>query len=170
MAYQWYVLRSKPNKEEFLARQIELHGVEVYLPFLRIKPVNPRAKTLRPYFPGYLFVHLDLGSSQSAILERLPGSVNLVNFGGEIPFVPDPIVAAIRQKVDQACLSVPKKTSTFSPGDAVRITGGLLEGYEGILDTSLPGSERVRVLLKLLQNKNVRVDLPVEQIEKKKPK
>ena len=170
MTDQWYVLRSKPNKEGFLARQLELHGVEVYLPYLRVKPVNPRARTLKPYFPGYLFVHLEINSSQLAVMDRLPGCVNLVNFGGEIPFVPDPIMAAIKQKVDQARLSGPGVKPCFSPGDAVRITGGLLEGYEGILDTSLPGSERVRVLLKLLQNKNVRVDLPSGQIEKTRPK
>ncbi|NTW09679.1 MAG: hypothetical protein HGA28_08960, partial [Anaerolineaceae bacterium] len=39
----WYAIRSKPNKEDFLAGQLQAHGVEVFFPVLRVTPVNPRA-------------------------------------------------------------------------------------------------------------------------------
>ena len=168
MASMWYVLRSKPGKEGFLTRQLETRQVEVFYPWLRAYPVNPRARKIKPYFPGYLFVHLDLQQPLPVHLEHLPGAVNLVNFGGEIAHVPDAIITAIRNKVDQANLERTNQLTGFKPGDPVRIYTGLFEGYEGILDTTLAGSERVTVLLKLLQNTNMRVELPSGYLEKKK--
>ena len=60
MSMLWYVMRSKPNKESLLWEQLSLQNIECYYPRLRVKPANPRARKLRAYFPGYLFVHVDL--------------------------------------------------------------------------------------------------------------
>ena len=35
-------------------------------------------------------------------------------------------------------------------GDRVRVTGGPFEGYEGVFDARLSGADRVRVLLELI--------------------
>ena len=53
-------MRSKPNKEMPLWHEIRARGVECFYPYLRVEPVNPRCRTIQPYFPGYLFVHADL--------------------------------------------------------------------------------------------------------------
>ena len=63
MATAWYVLRSKPHKESMLFGQLKAYGIETYFPVLRVKPVNPRSRKERPYFPGYLFVHVDLAET-----------------------------------------------------------------------------------------------------------
>jgi len=60
MALQWYALRSKPHKEEAVLHQVVTRGYEVFYPRLRVKPVNPRARKIQPYFPGYMFIHVDL--------------------------------------------------------------------------------------------------------------
>ena len=59
MTALWYALRSKPNKEDFLAKQLEAYDVDVFFPRIHVKPVNPRSRKTRPYFPNYLFVHVD---------------------------------------------------------------------------------------------------------------
>jgi len=164
MGCNWYVLRSKPNKEDFLAKQLESHEIEVFYPRLHVHPVNPRSRKVKPYFPGYLFVHLDLQQNQASNFERLPGAVNLVNFGGEIAHVPDTIIKAIKNKIEKANHEDGESVLSFKAGDRVSINEGLFEGYEGILDVNLPGSERVRVLLKLLQNKNLKVELPISYV------
>ncbi|HQM55596.1 MAG TPA: transcription termination/antitermination NusG family protein, partial [Anaerolineaceae bacterium] len=89
MTISWYVMRSKPNREEFLARELESRNVEYYYPRLRVNPVNPRARRFKPYFPGYLFIHLDLEQVNVLSLEHVPGAANLVSFGGEFSHVPD---------------------------------------------------------------------------------
>ena len=53
-------------------------------------------------------------------------------------------------------------------GDSVVIHSGPFAGYEAIFDARLPGPERVRVLLKLLRNRQMPVDLPAGQVRPKK--
>ena len=54
-------------------------------------------------------------------------------------------------------------------GDEINIESGIFTGYEAIFDTNLPGRERVRVFLKLLnQGRNLPVELPADQIKLKK--
>ena len=60
MAFQWYALRTKPHKEQAVYRQLLADEVTAYFPCLQVKPKNPRASKIRAYFPGYMFVNLDL--------------------------------------------------------------------------------------------------------------
>jgi len=60
MTAHWYTLHSKPNQELLLWNQLQLREVESYFPRLVRKPVNPRSRRWAPYFPGYLFIHVDL--------------------------------------------------------------------------------------------------------------
>jgi len=55
----------------------------------------------------------------------------------------------------------------LEPGDKVRIHAGPFSGYEAVFDTRLPGEERVRVLLRLINDKRqLPVELKTSQIRK----
>ena len=56
----WYVIHSKPRKENQVYSQLQARAIETFYPTIRVKPVNPRSAKIRPYFPGYLFVRVDL--------------------------------------------------------------------------------------------------------------
>jgi hypothetical protein len=60
MAVSWYVIRSKPNKEDFLANQLSAYSIKAFYPSIRVKPVNSRARKIKAFFPTYLFVDVDL--------------------------------------------------------------------------------------------------------------
>jgi len=170
MSANWYVLRSKPNREEFLEGQLLSRNVEVYFPRLRANPVNPRARKFKPYFPGYLFIRIDLEKNLASNLERIPGVANLVNFGGETPDIPDHLLNAIRVKVDEINAAGGRKKAPLQAGTLVKIEKGPFEGYEGIVDERIPGKERVRVLLNFLQNRKLAVELPADHVNaKRKP-
>jgi len=164
MALFWYVVRSKPNREEFLEGQLLSRDIDVFFPLIRVKPVNPRARKHKPYFPGYLFLRIDLEKNSVTNLERIPGVVRLVSFGGELSTVPEPIINAIKMKVDEINASGGQKSPGIKPGTMVKIQKGPFEGYEGIIDARIPGKERVRVLLKMLQNRKVPVEIPFESV------
>ena len=100
MSVSWYAMRSKPNKEGFLSKQLESHGVEAFFPCIRVTPVNPRARKLRPYFPNYLFVHVDLNEVKVSTLHWMPGASGIVSFGGEPASVPDFLIVAVQKQVD----------------------------------------------------------------------
>ena len=67
MAFHWYVLRSKPQKEFHLFDQVLARGLECFFPRINVNPVNPRSKKVRPFFPGYMFINADLESGTSKI-------------------------------------------------------------------------------------------------------
>ena len=92
----------------------------------------------------------------------------MVSFGGEPSPVPDNLVHAIRQRVDEITKAGGEVFDALHKGDVVRINYGPFEGYEAIFDIRLPGTERVRVLLQFLSNRYVPVELEASHLQIKK--
>ena len=159
MAESWYALRTKSRKEDVVWKQILDREVEVFFPRLRVNPVNPRSKKVRPYFPGYLFVKLDLEKAGLTAFQWMPHTTGLVSFGGEPATVPENLIHAIRERVEEIAAAGGIVFDGLEHGDKVVIDHGPFEGYEAIFDMRLPGTERVRVLLELLSNRR---QLPIE--------
>jgi transcription antitermination factor NusG len=168
MPTYWYVLHSKPHKEEMLAEQLDLRRIETFAPRIRVQVVNPRARKVRAYFPGYIFVRADLEKLGLSFLQYVPGSAGLIAFGGEPAFVPDGLVHAIRQRVDEINTAGGELFDVLKSGETVLIHSGPFAGYEAIFDERLPGTERVRVLLKLLRNRKMPVELPAGYVRPQK--
>ena len=162
MNLHWYVLRSKPNKEMILWRELTARGLESYYPRLHVRPADPRNRKIRPYFPGYLFVQTDIAELGISVFQWMPYSSGLVSFDGTPAMVPANLVEAIRRHVDQvnAAGGLDAQLAGLQRGEPVIIEAGPFQGHEAIFDARLPGRERVRVLLKLLQNREVNVELP----------
>ena len=164
MTVSWYAMRSKPNKEDFLAGQLQAHGVDVFFPVLRVTPVNPRARKLRPYFPNYLFVHVDLDVVNVSDLRWMPGASGLVSFDGEPASVPDLLIAALKKQIDHHNAFIRDQEKNFQSGDVVLIQDGPFAGYEAVFDTHISGQDRVRVLLSLLQSRQLPIEIASRQI------
>jgi transcription antitermination factor NusG len=157
-------MHSKPNKEELLYEQLRIREIDAYYPRIQVQPVNPRSRKRKPYFPGYLFIHVDLETLGSSTLKWMPGAQGLVDFGSDPASVPDELLQAIRKKVEQAN-TAGDQFNQFKPGEIVRIQTGPFAGYEAIFDARLPGQERVRVLLRLLSDRQVGVELSAKQLK-----
>jgi transcription elongation factor/antiterminator RfaH len=169
MPNQWYALRSKPRKEDVVWRQLRLDGVEVFYPRLRVNPVNPRSKKIKPYFPGYLFVNVDLEQTGISRFQWMPHTIGLVSFGGEPAHVPENLIIELQKRVTEIAEAGGEVFDGLKVGDKVRISSGPFQGYEAIFDARVTGTERVRVLLELLTNqRRVPVELSSGSIEKKK--
>ncbi|OGO13941.1 MAG: hypothetical protein A2Z66_00365 [Chloroflexi bacterium RBG_13_66_10] len=166
MDASWYALRSKSREEDALWHHARQQGFTVFYPRLRVKPVNPRARKVRPYFPGYMFVLADLASVGSATFRWMPHSLGLVSFGDEAATVPDPLISAIQKRVESAGEAEEKFLQGLRQGDRVWIKDGPLAGYWAIFNTRLPGRDRVRVLLEMLNDRRVPVELSADLIER----
>ena len=167
MTKSWYVLHSHPNKEDLLWQQLLAREIEVFYPRIQANPVNPRARKIKPYFPGYLFVCTDLEKLGLSTLQWMPYSTGLVMFGGEPSALLESIVQVIRQRVDEINSAGGEVLDALKPGDRVVIQEGPFEGYEGIFDVRLSGKARVRVLLEMLGARKVPVEMKAGQIHKK---
>jgi transcription elongation factor/antiterminator RfaH len=155
----WYVLRTKPHKETAVYRLLKSREITVFYPTIQVEPVNPRSARQRPYFPGYMFIQVDLEQIGRNTLEWLPGSHGLVAFGGEPAVVPERLVQAVKEQA-AVWYQQQQEKPQFRAGDKIRIVEGPLAGYEAIFDTELSGRQRVQVLLTYIQNqpKPIKID------------
>jgi transcriptional antiterminator RfaH len=123
---------------------------------------------LLPYFPNYLFVHVDLEEVNVSALRWTPGASGLVSFDGEPASVPDFLIVAVQRQVDLLNASSRDLTSNLQPGDSITIQDGPFAGYEAVFDARLSGQSRVRVLLNLLQKRQMPLELESRQIRRVK--
>ncbi len=159
MSLAWYAIRSKPRKEDALWQQLLLRGFEGFYPRIRVEPVNPRARKVVPYFPGYLFVRADVAAVGLSVFAYMPHAVGLVCFGNEPAAVPENLIHRLRRTVDAVNIAGGVTLGGFQPGDRVRVVDGPFEGYEGLFDARIPGQARVRILLDMLSGRALPVEL-----------
>ncbi len=146
MSTEWYALRVKPHKEISVCQLIQVRDVELFYPTLKVQ--SRRGNSEKPYFPGYLFIHVDLSPLGIHAFSWIPGTHGLVAFGGEPAVVPTQFIEALKNRLHQ--LESREKRPAIQPGDKVRIVNGPFQGYEAIFDAQVPGKERVQVLLSFL--------------------
>ena len=161
----WYVMQSKPRKEVLLRERLRIQRIEAYLPSIRVKPVNPRARKEQPFFPGYLFVHVDLEKFPISEFRRIPGAVGLVCYGGEPAYIGDPLIREIQKQVEEITDLDNNFVDRFKSGDLVMINDGPFAAYKAMFDCRLSGSDRVRVLLELLQGQKMPLELSGRQLQ-----
>jgi len=166
MGKLWYAVYSQPNKEDSLWRQLQRRSIEVFYPRIRVKPVNPRSRKIRPYFPRYLFVNVDLEEIGVSKLQYIPFAVGVVSFGGEPAIVPENLIQSIKQKVQEIDQAGGETFIDLKQGDQIVIENGPFMGYEAIFDLRLPDSDRVQVFLKMLSDRHLRVEMDANQIKK----
>ena len=147
----WYVLHAKPHKERQVADYLRAKKLTVYLPLVPVNPVNPRAAHLRPFFPGYLFVKADLETYGLSVLQWTPGLNRLLQFDDQPASVPDHFMAELKRRVERIQAMGGLKFDGLKPGARVKITSGPFAGYEAIFDARLSDTDRVRVLLEIIQ-------------------
>jgi transcriptional antiterminator RfaH len=159
---QWYVVYSKPQKEDYAQFHLRSKGLEVFFPRLLLpETVKPRRRVV-PLFPNYLFVRLNLLSDEYYWASWSPGVSRIVNFNGHAASIEDPVIDILRVRADsQGIISA---RSNLKGGQEVRICSGPLEGLLGIIQEPPSARGRVKLLLKLL-NRQMNVEVPVHLVD-----
>ena len=160
------MLQSKPQRENFLNEQLCLREIETYYPSVIVNPANPLSRKSKPYFPGYLFIQVDLDAVGFSKIQWLPGVQRVVSFGGEPATISDALVQSMRRRIDGNDLVDYRVLQKIKHGDTVSIQSGPFAGYRAIFDSRLKGNERVRVLLEMLQGRQVCVELSGSELER----
>ena len=164
----WYVMQCKPNKERILTKQLESCHINFYFPQIKVCPVNPRCRKILPYFPGYLFIQEQVEKNNWFFYNHIPGAIGLISIGGEIASVPENFIETLRIKIEQINGSNAKIFDKLKSGDLVNIDSGPFAGYEAIFDSYVSGTERVRVLLTMLQKRLLPIELSRKSISLQK--
>lgn len=146
---EWYVIQTKPKKEEEATAYLTMKGVGIFGP--KIEAFSLRGgkmvKEMKPLFPGYLFGKFDL-TRDFPLVRWGRGVRNILGFG-EYPIpVSEEVIQIIKNRTDGD--GVIRKTVHFRPNDLVRIKSGPLKDLVGIFDRWVSDSERVRILMSLI--------------------
>lgn len=166
MGDHWYTLWTKPHKERTVFDLLCTQGVDAFLPLLRVQPKNPRAAKLRPYFPNYLFVHVNIDEVGMNHFSWLPGAHGLVAFGDRPAIVPDALIQRIEKELAQIERAGGMVFVDLKQGDRVRISHGPFAGYEAMFDRHLTERDRVQVLLAFLSRYPQRLQLDASAVQR----
>ena len=152
MSGRWYVLCTKLNKEEILLRQLQSQGYDIFYPRYFTANGSTGRLQIRAYFPGYLFIRLDLNDVNSAAFQWMPNSEGLVRFENRPAYVPDNLIEAIKRHVDKlnSMRLVDLVNKVDSSEGALRLSSSE-DSFDVIFDTKLSSDERVKELLCKLQ-------------------
>jgi transcription antitermination factor NusG len=126
----WYVLHSKPCKENRLDAYLQSQGIKTFYPVLQVKPMNPRASTIHPYFPRHLFAHVDRDELGVSVLKRAPGAARLVEFGGIPANMPGHVICQLKERIGKINAAGELNLDGLQHGDTIRIIDGPFAGYE----------------------------------------
>ena len=146
---RWFAVRTLAHREFAAATQLVAQNFESFLP-THLKTVRHarRFRTARaPFFPGYLFVRLDLQRDRWRSVNGTFGVACLVMAGDRPAAVPRGVVEALRAWSDAAGFI--SSARDFSPGQKVRVHAGPFAEKVGTLHR-LDGHGRVQVLLELM--------------------
>ena len=167
---EWYAVQTKPRKEFVACAALAcIGGVKAYLPALHVEPVNPRARKIRPFFPGYLFVSIDLIEVGLSTLQWVPGVARVIGCGSQPVSIPPAVIEEIRRRVQEVQANGVFGEGQFRRGDRVRIMKGPFEGFEGMFDTRIGGRTRARILIEFL-GRLTATKLDVRHLEKVSPR
>lgn len=145
----WFLTQFKPNSHNIAERNLTRQGFRTFLP-MQEETKRARGKfitQMRPLFPGYLFVALDMLRGGWRSVNSTYGVTRLVSFGKEPTPVPLDLVSQLMLRCDREGKLLPPKL--LKPGDQVTLTRGPLTDFVATIDSIAP-SKRVWVLMELM--------------------
>jgi transcriptional antiterminator RfaH len=158
---RWYLIHTKPTREEVAEVNLQRQGYQVYYPRLR-RPKRVRGRwvnSVGSLFPRYLFLRLAVGHQAMGPIRSTTGVANVVRFGHDYTAVPDSVVENLRLRADpETGLHRLNDRAQFAPGSNVRVVAGVFEGLEGVFQRE-SGDDRVMLLLGIL-GRDTLVQLP----------
>jgi transcription elongation factor/antiterminator RfaH len=154
---RWFAAQTQRGKEHLALQHLGNQDFEAFCPLRRTakRLGNRHVTALSPFFPSYVFVHLDPAAERWRSINGTIGVIRLVSFGPDPAPMPDGLVERLQE------LSSPEGELSFDEdlraGDHVRIVGGAFDALCGQLVTEAP-RKRVTILLELLSGAT-RVDV-----------
>ncbi|MCZ8371076.1 MAG: hypothetical protein O9293_14140 [Porphyrobacter sp.] len=158
----WFLAQLKPNADQIAKRNLERQNFQTFQPLERKARVRGGqfASTLRPFFPGYLFLSYPEPIAPWSLVNSTYGVARLVSFGGKPAPVPSQIIAGLQAACGADGVLI--IDHEFQAGTKVAIAHGPLASFVGEVERLTP-DRRVLVLLDFM-GKQTRVALPASNL------
>ena len=145
----WYVIQTKPKREEEVNLYLSNKGLEMFFPLMEtfILKHGGTNRELKPLFPGYIFGRFNVEEAYP-LVKWARGVKKILGFGGYPTSVADEVVKLIKDRTDEN--KVVRRVHDFNPNDVIRVTCGPLKDLLGVFERWTSDGERVRILLNLI--------------------
>ena len=155
---RWYLVRALTGRETFAVEHLERQGFVAFLPKhpKTVRHARRLSVRLAAYFPGYLFVQLDLARQRWRSINGTLGVAYLVGPGERPAPVPKGVVEALIEAADASGIL---QGPPLQAGQTVRIIAGAFADKLAIIER-LDDAGRVRVLLDIVSG---RVPVTIER-------
>ena len=182
---KWYVLRAAGGKEkkakEYLEKEIERRGLQdlvsqVLVPTEKVYKIREgkRVCTERLFFPGYVLIEAELtGELQHIIRNEVPHMSGFLTEKRDIGKTqekrPVPIredeVKRILGEQDEQATSEAETMVDYTIGEAVKITDGPFNGFDGIVEEIVEDRSKLKVVVMIFGRKTI-LELNFTQVTK----
>ena len=188
---KWYVLRAAGGKEkkakEYLEKEIERRSLQdlvsqVLVPTEKVYKIKDgkRVCTERLFFPGYVLIEAELtGELQHIIRNEVPHMSGFLTEKREVSRdgkgkpqeekVPVPIredeVRRILGEQDEQATSDVETVVDYTVGDAVKITDGPFNGFDGTVEEIVEDRSKLKVMVMIFGRKTI-LELNFTQVTK----
>ena len=174
MTMKFYVLTTYSGYEkkvqQSLEERVRTEGLDedfgrILVPTETVQEVVRGKKRLgeRKFFPGYVFVEMNLNDRSWHLVKNTPKVTNFVGNLQPSPVPDHEIERIIRQVEDGAAKPTP--IIRFEEGDNVKVVDGAFKGFNGIVEMVKPEKQKVVVLVSIF-GRSTPVELDYTQVEK----
>ena len=148
---EWYAVHTHVNKESLSEINLIRQNFITYLPKYKkiIKHARKISTVVRPLFPRYLFVKLDLVKQRWHLINSTYGVNVLITMEEKPVKILDKIINEIKSYDNSDVIANISPYSSMTMGEEVNIIDGLFSGRKAIFD-GLTDDNRIKVLFNLL--------------------
>src|SRR5579864_2984042 len=166
--YSGYEQKAKAALEERVrALKMQDKIGEVLVPVERVQELGKgrqRKISSRKFFPGYIFVNMELDDESWHVVKSTPKITGFVGHSTMPPEVTEAEVREITQQMEEGALK-PKPKVQFEVGEAVKVVDGPFQDFNGTVEEVRPDKGKVRVLISIF-GRATPVELDFVQVEK----
>ncbi|MBF9060071.1 transcriptional activator RfaH [Rhodobacterales bacterium HKCCSP123] len=153
MTTRWFVARTKPNGETRALENLSRQGFRVFLPLEKRQEKRGRRQVLvlRPLFPGYIFLALDLDQPGWAAVNNTFGVLRLISLRDGRPSpLPAGVVEELLERTDDDGRLLPPED--IPVGSRMRLVQGPFANWVAEV-VAAPEDARISLLLDLMGRK-----------------
>ena len=175
MAMKWYVVHTYSGHENkaklSLQDRVRQHALQakfgdVLIPTDTVVELvkGQKRSTTRKFFPGYIFVQMDMDQETFHLVKNTPKITGFVGGGTRPSPIPEAEVLRITNQIAEGTLK-PVTRAVFEKGETVRVAEGPLQGFTGLIEEVNLEKGKAKVMVSIL-GRSTPVDLAFNEIEK----
>ena len=174
MAMKWYVVHTYSGHENkaklSLLDRVRQAGLnekfgDILIPTDTVVELvkGQKRSTTRKFFPGYMFVQMDLDQETFHLVKNTPKITGFL--GGTKPTpVPEREITGVQTNMTEG-KAKPKARVVFEVGDAVRVIEGPFANFSAKVEEVKADKQKIKVLLNML-GRTTSVELDFAHVEK----